>query len=239
MKQPGAADLRWPPLVAGRLIRRYKRFLADVALDDGSAIVAHCPNTGSMQGCSEPGRRVYLSRHDNPRRKLAFTWELIEMPHSLVGVNTLVPNRLVRRAARRQCLEELAGYDRILPEITVDRRTRIDLLLSKPGRRDCYVEIKNCTWVEAATARFPDAVTIRGRKHLLALSRLARQGHRAMIFFLVQRMDADCFRPADDLDPAYGRALRQAVASGVEIIARDVHVDLAAIRLNRRLRIEL
>ena len=227
--------LAWPPLIAGTLIKRYKRFLADVELADGSTVTAHCPNTGSMQTCSQPGRRVYLSEHDNPKRKYPFTWELIAMPDSLVGINTLTPNRLVKHAVSRDGIPELSGYDDVRSEVRLGTNTRVDLQLTGPGRRRCYVEIKNCTLVRDKIALFPDAVTARGLKHLQELSRQVGPQTRSVIFFFVQRMDADIFRPADDIDPAYGRGLRQAIADGVELLAYDVHIDLEGIRLRRAL----
>lgn len=230
---PGAVP--WPPLIPGTLIRRYKRFLADVQLEDGKTVTAHCPNSGSMTACCEPGRPVYLSHHDNPRRKLEYTWELIDMGTSLVGVNTQVPNRLAAESVRAGRVPELAGYTEVKREAAVGGGgSRIDLML-RDGNRRCFVEVKNCTLVADGLARFPDAVTTRGRKHLVALQKLLEQGHRCAMFFLIQRMDADAFAPADDIDPAYGRELRQAAAAGVEILAYDVRIDQTAISLNRRI----
>ena len=231
----GNAGLPWPPLIAGTLVRRHKRFLADVELDDGRIVTAHCPNTGSMRSCSEPGRRVHLSVHDNPKRKYPFTWELIEMPDSMVGINTLVPNRLVKHAVSQDGIPELTGYKVVRSEVRMGEKTRVDLMLSRPGRDRCYVEIKNCTLVKDKTARFPDAVTARGLKHLRELARQVGPHTRSVIFIFVQRMDAHVFQPADTIDPAYGQGLRQAVASGVELLAYDVHVDLEGIRLRRAL----
>ncbi len=222
-----------PPLLPGKLIKRYKRFLADVTLDSGETVTAHCPNSGRMIACSDPGQPVYLSQHDNPKRKLKYTWELIEMPTSLVGVNTLLPNRLVGHAIANGQVHELAGYTEIKREVKVGAHSRLDLLARAPGKADCYIEVKNCTLVEAGNARFPDAVTARGRKHLGELMRLAADGCRAVMFFLVQRMDADFFQPADDIDPAYGNALREACAGGMEIVVYDVRIDLTSIALNR------
>ncbi len=238
----GSADfngLRWPELVCGTLIRRYKRFLADVKLDNGQTVTAHCPNTGSMKGCCEPGRAVYLSVHDNPRRKLKFTWELIQMPASLVGVNTQVPNRLVYESVKAGSVPELAGYREVAREVKISANSRIDLGLSGNGRRPCYVEIKNCTLVEDDTALFPDAVTARGLKHLHELEARAKSGCRAVMFYFIQRMDARVFRPADHIDGDYGRQLRHAAAHGVEILAYDVTIDLNGIRLKRRLAVAL
>lgn len=233
MLQPAPyRGLPWPRLIQGTLIRRYKRFLADVKLRNGHVVTAHCPNSGSMDTCSEPGRPVFLSSHNHPRRKLRYTWEIIRMPDSLVGVNTLVPNRLVRQGAEENAIRELSGYVRVRPEVKVGRDSRIDLLLEREDEH-CYVEIKNCTLVRDGTASFPDAVTTRGLKHLVELQNLVRTGHRAVIFFLIQRMDAERFAPADGIDPAYGAELRKARANGVEILAYDVRLDLDRIRLRR------
>lgn len=229
----------WPPLMRGRLIRRYKRFLADVRLDSGETVTAHCPNSGSMKTCSEPDRPVYLSRHDKPSRKLKYTWELIQMPGSLVGVNTLTPNRLVQRSVENKDVPELSGYREIQKEPVISPKSRLDLLLTGSGSKACYVEIKNCTMIDGQAAMFPDAVTARGLKHLLEMHQLVSQGHRCVMFFLVQRMDARFFRPADEIDPAYGKALRKARQNGVEVLAYDVDIDLAGIRLNRKLPLRL
>ena len=231
--------LRWPPLIRGRLIKRYKRFLADVALEDGRVVTAHCPNSGSMTGCSEPGRPVFLSEHNTPRRKLKYTWELIDMPTSLVGVNTLVPNRVVIKAAVNRQIEALSSYTEATPEVRINSRSRLDMKLTAAGLPDCYVEVKNCTLVEEGRAMFPDARTLRGQKHLHELEQLHREGSRAVIFFLVQRCDAVVFSPAEAIDPDYARILRRAAASGVEVMVYDVRIDFQGIALNRSLPYEL
>jgi sugar fermentation stimulation protein A len=231
--------LRWPELISGTLIKRYKRFLADVKLHDGRIVTAHCPNTGSMKGCSEPGRPVYLSFHDNPKRKLRYTWELIDMPDSLVGINTLIPNRLVFESIKAGVVPELSGYDHVEREVKTSEHTRIDLALTNANRQRCYVEIKNCTLVDDGVAFFPDAVTSRGLKHISELRSLVDSGCRCVMFYFIQRMDALVFRPADHIDPEYGRGLRDAGGHGVEIMAYDVAIDLAGIKLNRRLPYEL
>ncbi|MEW6078354.1 MAG: DNA/RNA nuclease SfsA [Thermodesulfobacteriota bacterium] len=230
-----SGGLSWAKLTAGTLIKRYKRFLADVRLKNNRVVTAHCPNSGAMLTCSEPGRPVYLSRHDDPGRKLKFTWEMIDMPDSLVGVNTQVPNRLVKRAVEAGVVGPLAGYDTVTPEVRVGERSRLDLLLTATNRPPCYVEVKNCTLVIEGTACFPDAVTDRGRKHLDELMALVAAQNRCVMFFLIQRMDAVSFRPADHIDPAYGKALRKAVQKGVEVMAWDVAMDLKGIALNRPL----
>ena len=230
-----AGLLEWPKLVRGTLVKRYKRFLADVRLDNGKIVTAHCPNTGSMTGCSESGQPVYLSRHDNPKRKLKYTWELIEMPTSLVGVNTLVPNRLVFLSAAAGLISELAGYETVEREVKVGNNSRLDLRLSNGEKDRCYVEIKNCTLVENGVARFPDAVTTRGLKHLNELENLIDSGCRCVMFYFIQRMDAGVFEPADQIDPDYGKGLRRAINRGVEILIYDVAIDLAGIKLNRKI----
>lgn len=227
-------SITWPTLIKGVLIRRYKRFLADVMLEDGSIVTAHCPNSGSMKGCSEPGRPIYLSMHNNPRRKLAYTWEIIDMGTSLVGINTLVPNKLVKRCIACGAIDGLKGYKEIRTEVAYADHSRIDILLQDEEEL-CYVEVKNCTLVEDGTALFPDAVTIRGLKHLLDLQEEIKRGNRAVMFYLVQRMDAKRFAPADMIDPAYGEQLRRAVNQGLEIFVYDAYLDLEKVHLNREL----
>ena len=226
--------LKWPNLIQGILIARYQRFKADVRLRNGHIITALCPNTGSMRTCSEPGRKVYLSRQNRPERKLKYTWEMIQMPTSLVGVNTAVPNRLVRASIIAGTVPALTGYDRIRSEVTYGLHSRIDILLERDGEK-CFIEIKNCTLMENGIAYFPDAVTSRGLKHLKELSREVRSGNRALMFFLVQRMDAHEFRPALHIDPCYARELKKANTGGVEILVYDVHLDLEGISLNKEL----
>ncbi|MGE0085956.1 MAG: DNA/RNA nuclease SfsA [Desulfococcaceae bacterium] len=230
----GQYRLFWPELICGTLIRRYKRFLAEVKLADGSTVTAHCANSGAMTECCEPGRPVYLSFHNNPGRKLKYTWELIHMPASLVGVNTQIPNRLVAESAKAGSIPELSAYDTVRREVKTGN-SRLDILLTRADRRKCFAEVKNCTLVKDRIAEFPDAVTLRGRKHLAEMEELTASGNRCVMFFLIQRMDADSFRPADKIDPAYGKALRQAYEKGVEILAYDVYADLRTIRINRRI----
>ncbi|MFP4474954.1 MAG: DNA/RNA nuclease SfsA [Desulfatibacillaceae bacterium] len=231
--------LSWPPLLPGTLIRRYKRFLADVRMDDGAEVTAHCPNSGRMTACSEPGRPVWISRQDNPKRKLEYTWEIISMPDSLVGVNTMVPNRLVARAIRAGAVEALAGYEKVCTEVRLATGSRLDLLLTAVGLPDCYVEVKNCTLVRDGVAMFPDAPTTRGRKHVRELANLVAGGARCVSFHLVQRMDAVRFEPARHVDPEYAEGLREAAAAGVEVLAWDTVIDLHTIRLGRRLSCEV
>ncbi|MFO8084352.1 MAG: DNA/RNA nuclease SfsA [Desulfobacterales bacterium] len=227
--------IEWPPLIPATLIKRYKRFLADVRLENGEIVTAHCPNSGAMTGCCEPGRKVYISYHTDPKRKLKYTWQLIHMPDSLVGVNTMIPNRLVAQAVSRGFVPELSNYDTLVHEVRVSKGSRIDLLLKKDDNDCCYVEVKNCTLVKSGKALFPDAVTLRGKKHLVELQRLVAEGHRCAMFYLIQRMDADRFSPADRIDPDYGKELRKAISNGVEALAYDVFIDLRRIRLSRKI----
>jgi sugar fermentation stimulation protein A len=229
----------WPKLVRGILIKRYKRFMVDVKLQNGHVVTAHCPNTGSMSACCEPGRPVYLSRHNNPARRLHYTFELIEMPTSLVGVNTAVPNRLVREAICDGAIQSLSGYDSVRPEVRYGVNSRIDLLLESQKRGRCFVEIKNCTLVEQGIAYFPDAVTARGLKHLWELQQQVQEGNRCVMFYLIQRTDAHLFKPADLVDPEYGKALRTAVQHGVEIMAWDVKISLEEIVIRKQVPCDL
>ncbi|OQY49591.1 MAG: sugar fermentation stimulation protein SfsA [Desulfobacteraceae bacterium 4572_87] len=228
----GNAFLKWPKLTRGTLIKRYKRFMADVKLRNNHVVTAHCPNSGSMKACCEPGKTVYLTRHNKPSRRLKYTWEMIDMGTSLVGVNTIVPNRLTKAAVLAGDVPELAGYETVRSEVKYGQNSRIDLLLEK-GEKRCFVEIKNCTLVTDGLACFPDAVTSRGLKHLVELQEQVKQGDRSVMFYLIQRMDADRFEPADPIDPAYGRELRKAVQNGVEVFVYDVDINLEGIRLNR------
>lgn len=226
-------------LVPATLLRRYKRFLVDVRLDDGAEVTVHTCNTGAMLGCSDPGSRVYLSPATTPGRKLPFTLEVVDAGDSLVGVNTLLPNRLMYQATSGGLPPDLAGYGSVRREVKVGEHSRIDLLLEQTGRRPCYVEIKNVTLAREGTACFPDAVTTRGQKHLHELSLLARQGHRAVILFAVQRNDCHQLAPADDIDPRYGQALRKVTKGGVEAMAFHLEVSVKGVRVGRRLNVEL
>ena len=235
--------MQLPPLTEGRLLRRYQRFLADVELADGTVVTAHCPNTGSMQGCKDPGSRVWLSPSDNPQRKLAWTWELVEADGVLVGLHTGRTNALVREAIETGAVAELAGYGAIRGEVPYGgdngrggKRSRIDLLLTEAGRPPCYVEVKNVTAaVAGGVGYFPDAVTERGTKHLNEMADEVAKGNRAVLFFCVQRGDVDEVRPADHIDPEYGRTLRRVLGLGVEVLAYGADVRPEGIRLWRPL----
>lgn len=221
------------PLIRGRLLRRYKRFLADVTLDNGEEITTHVANPGSMLGLAEPGSEVWLRRHDDPKRKLAYSWELVRIGDALVCVNTGHPNRLVESAIRDGRIPELAGYETIRREVKYGERSRIDLLLEGEGRPPCYVEIKSVTLARGDgppyVAEFPDAVTARGAKHLQELARMAESGRRAVMLYLAQRGDCDRFALAADIDPRYAEAFADARVRGVEAICYDCRVTVEGI----------
>ena len=227
------------------MLKRYKRFLADVELSDGSMVTAHTANTGAMTGCCEPGSRVWLSRSDNPKRKYPLTWEIIEVaPGVSCGINTILSNKLVREAIESGFIAELDGYQSVRSEVRYgNENSRIDLLLesdssqvsSFANKPPCYVEVKNVTLVDNGIGLFPDAVTVRGTKHLRELMLMVEQGARAIIFYCVQRNDCREIRPADAIDELYGETLRQALASGVEALAYGFQVSPTEIKSGPRL----
>ncbi len=224
--------MRWPePLIQGRLVRRYKRFLADVALEDGREVTVHCPNPGRMLGLDAPGAPVWLSRSARVSRKLPLTLELVEVAGGLVGINTMHPNRLVEEALRAGLVPELGGYGEIRREVAYDRGCRIDFLLRGEGRPDCFVEVKNVHLKRTRGAEFPDTATARGVKHLGALARSAAAGARAVMLYVVQRTDCADFRLAADLDPRYAEAAGAARAAGVETLCRACRISVDEIRL--------
>jgi sugar fermentation stimulation protein A len=230
------------PLVRGRLGRRYKRFFADVVLDDGSEVTAHCPNPGAMLGLSAAGLTVWLSKSPDPKRKLAYTWELVETPAVepgawvTCGVNTMLPNRIAAEAIESGHVAELAGYATLRREVKYGQSSRVDLLLEAPDRPPCFVEVKNCHLLRGGRlAEFPDSVTSRGLKHLEELTREAAAGARAVMLFVIQRTDCDAFDTAGDIDRAYAAGLSAASRAGVEVLCYDCDISLTHIRLNRRL----
>lgn len=209
-------------LIPGRLLKRYKRFLADVRLDDGELVTAHCPNTGSMMGCQPENARVWLSPASNPKRKLPYTWELVETaPGTLACVNTGRPNAQARAAVEAGIISDLSGYGSVRAEVRYgDEKSRIDLHLSgQPGKADAWVEVKNVTLCEDGIGYFPDAVTLRGQKHLRELMAQVRAGDRGVLLFCVNHTGVREVRPADHIDAAYGDLLRQAADAGVELMA--------------------
>lgn len=208
------------PLIPATLIRRYKRFLADVRLADGREVVAHCPNPGSMMGMKDAGLKVWLETNDDPKKKLKFGWRLAELANGhFIGVDTAVPNRAVRAALEVGEVATLAAYETVRPEVKYGDASRIDFLLQGAGLPDAYVEVKSVTLMrEQGLAEFPDSVTTRGTKHLHELTKMVEQGHRAVMLYLVQRTDCKEFKLASDIDPAYAAAYKSATAAGVEVI---------------------
>lgn len=229
------------PLLEGTLIKRYKRFLADVRLDDGTELTVHCPNSGAMTSCSEPGRPVIISDSQNPKRKLRHTLEMIHMGDAWVGVNTANPNRAVAGFIESGQIPELRGYETLRREVKYGRegRSRIDILLEDPEAGRCYVEIKNTTLRSDRHAAFPDAVTTRGKKHLEELADVVEAGDRGVIFFFMGREDCRRMRPADEVDPDYARTLRRVAAEGVEILAYRMAFSPSGIRLLDRAPVDL
>ena len=231
--------MRFPmPLIPGTLIARYKRFLADVKLDSGEEVTAHCANPGSMLGLAEPDSRVFLSRSDNPARKLSLSWELVEVDlgagPTLVGINTAHPNALVAAAIGEGGIAPLAGYGGLRREVRYGANSRVDILLEDDGRPPCYVEIKNVHLMrQPGLAEFPDSVTARGAKHLRELAGMVEAGCRAVMVYLIQRGDAERFALARDIDPAYGKAFDAARAAGVEAFAFGCDVSLEGITVAR------
>lgn len=222
-------------LLPARLVRRYKRFLADVILADGSATTVHCANSGSMLGLDLPASEIWLSRSANPARRLPLTWELIRVGEHLVGINTGHPNRLVAEAIADGRIPELGGYARLRREVAYGRNSRIDILLESPDRPACYVEVKNVHLRRGEAAEFPDCVTQRGAKHLEEMADMVAAGCRAVMVYLVQRGDCAKFAIAGDLDPAYARGLVRARARGVEVLCYACDVSTEAIEVARPL----
>lgn len=228
------------PLLPGRLIQRYKRFLADVTLDDGRVITATCPNTGAMLGLNAPGSKVWLSVSGKAARKYAHTLEMVEADLGkgpvLVGINTGHPNAIVTEAIQAGAIPALAGYGSLRREVKYGEGSRVDILLSDAARGLCYVEIKNVHLMrQAGLAEFPDSRTERGVKHLGELANMAAAGHRAVMIYLVQRVDADAFSLAGDIDPAYAAAAARAKAAGVEMLAYRCRLSQSEIALDRPL----
>ena len=215
------------PLVPARLLRRYKRFLADARLEDGREVTAHVGNPGSMMGLAEPGARIWLEPNDDPKRKLKYAWRLVEHADGhFTGVDPGAANRIVREALEAGAVEALAGHATLRAEVRYGERSRIDFLLSGGGQPETYVEVKSVTLSRApGRAEFPDAVTARGAKHLAELAAMAEAGHRAVMLFLVQRTDAAEVGLAADIDPAYARAFAEARAAGVEALALGTRID--------------
>lgn len=223
------------PLSRGVLVQRYKRFFADVMLDDGTAVTAHCPNPGAMLGLKDPGTPAWLSRSDSPTRKLPWTLEMVEERGGLVGVNTLLPNRLVAEALAAGAIPELADWPSIRREVKYGEASRIDFLLENGDQR-LWLEVKNCHFSRTpGLAEFPDCVAARSAKHLRELSNMVAAGDRATVLFVVQREDCDAFTACRDLDPAFAAALDAAAGAGVEVLVYGCAMGVQEISLDRPL----
>ena len=225
------------PLVHGKLIKRYKRFLSDVELDSGEIVIAHCTNSGSMKTCIEEGAEVYLTHVDDPKRKTKYTWEMIRINGDWIGINTGIPNVLVYEAIRDQQIEGLNTYIEAKREVSFED-SRFDIF-AKNDYEECFIEVKNVSMKVGDYARFPDAVTTRGKKHLETLIRVKESGMRAVMFYVIQRSDVSVFGPAYDIDPKYAEALKKAVANGVEVFAYQATVTPKGIDLVKQLPVDL
>lgn len=221
----------------GTLIRRYKRFLADIKLNSGDVVTAHCTNSGSMSSCLKEGAPVVLSKSDNPNRKTKYTWEMIFINNGWVGVNTLLPNKFVFELIQEKRIPQLKGYDGIKREVKV-LDSRLDLLLEREGEK-CFIEVKNVSLKIGNHARFPDSVTSRGRKHLETLVKIKERGERAVMIYIIQRKDISLFGPAWDIDRNYSKSLLKAYNKGVEIIPLMANIAPQSIELEAEIPIDL
>ncbi|MBI9055058.1 MAG: DNA/RNA nuclease SfsA [Bacteroidales bacterium] len=225
------------PLTHGRLIKRYKRFLADITLDNGDVVTAHCTNSGTMKSCLENNAEVYLTPVNDPKRKTKFTWEMIKINNDWIGINTGNPNKLAYDAVLNGDIEKLKGYTEVKREVKFED-SRFDVM-AKNNSETCFIEVKNVTLKEGKYARFPDAVTTRGKKHLETLMRVKEQGMRAVMLYIIQRSDVEIFAPAKDIDPDYAKTLNKAFKLGVEIIPIQAKVTPEKIEFTKELPFEL
>lgn len=212
-------------LIKGTFIKRYKRFFSDIRLETGEIVVAHCPNTGAMLGLLDEGNTAYISPSDNPQRKLAYTLEMIEEKGHCVGMNTQHPNTLIKEVLEQKLIEELSEYEKILAEVKINKETRLDFALESPTLPPCYIEVKNAHYKVGNTALFPDAVTLRGQKHLKELMNLVDQGYKACMIYVIQRSDIDSFSFAKNIDPAYASFAKEAFDKGVHFMALSFDVN--------------
>jgi sugar fermentation stimulation protein A len=224
------------PMAHGVIVQRYKRFFVDMVLDDGRAITAHCPNPGAMLGVKEPGQGAWVSWSDDPKRKLPWTLQLVEANGSLVGVNTMLPNKLVAEALIGGVIPELTGYASIRPEVKYAAASRVDFLLTDPDRPPCWLEVKNVHLSRTPPlAEFPDCKAARSTRHLEDLAAQVREGHRAVALFVVQREDCDSFKACADLDPAFAAGLERAADAGVEVLVYACAMSTGQVRMTRRI----
>jgi sugar fermentation stimulation protein A len=223
-------------MARGVIVQRYKRFFVDMVLDDGREITAHCPNPGAMLGLKDPGLAAWVSWSGDPKRKLAWTLQLVEADGGLVGVNTMNPNRLVAEALAADAIPELSGYATIRPEVKYSEASRVDFLLTHPDRPPCWLEVKNCHYRRDGTlAEFPDCVAARSARHLKDLAAEVAKGARAVQLFVIQRTDCDSFAACEDLDPVYARGLSDAAEAGVEVLCYRCDISPDEIRISRRI----
>lgn len=222
------------PIKTAYLTKRYKRFLADVKLPNDEILTVHCPNSGSMKGCSTPGRQVIISQSSNPKRKYAWTLEMIRAENSWIGVNTFRTNQLVHEAFEQGIINDFGKIDSITREIKVSDKSRLDFLLLS-DKKKIFIEVKNCSLAEKSTALFPDAVTQRGTKHLLELAELARQGFQTGVIFCIQREDVDCFTPAAEIDPVYTETIEKVHKEGVKVLAYKAGVRPESITIIQKI----
>lgn len=223
------------PLIKGTLLKRYKRFLADIELENGHFVTAHCPNSGAMQGLTDPGTPVWVSKSPNTNRKLPFTWEMAEVNGTFVGMNTSNPNHLVEEAIRSGVIKELQNYQSLRREVPYGKNSRIDILLEMPSQPLTYVEVKNVHLKRGKIAAFPSSVTTRGAKHMRELSEMVRQNHNAYVVYVVQRNDCESFEIADDIDPVYGQETLEAIKDGVKVLVYACDVTPKAITITHRI----
>lgn len=226
------------PLLRGRLLKRYKRFLADIELEGGVFITAHCPNSGAMQGLTEPGTLVWVSLSSNPSRKLPYTWQMAEVDGVFIGMNTANPNDLVEQAIHGGVIQELQNYQTLRREVTYGKNSRIDILLENPSEPFTYVEVKNVHLKRGKNAAFPSSVTARGAKHMRELSQMVRDGHQAYIVYVVQRNDCEGFELAGDIDPFYEEESRKAFECGVTPLVYACHITPQEIKITHRLKFD-
>jgi len=224
------------PMARGVIVQRYKRFFVDLLLDDGRAITAHCPNPGAMLGVKDAGQGAWVSWSDDPKRKLPWTLQLVEADGGMVGVNTMLPNKLVAEALAADAIPELSGYAVIRPEVKYSEASRVDFLLTHPDRPPCWLEVKNVHLSRTkGLAEFPDCVAARSTRHLGDLQKMVEQGDRAAALFIVQRTDSEAFTACAELDPAFTLALDRAADAGVEILVYTCEIELEAIRVAQRI----
>jgi sugar fermentation stimulation protein A len=243
-KEPEKRSMKFKtPLLKGTLVKRYKRFFADVILETGETVVAHCANSGSMLSVKPEGAPVWISPTDNPNRKLKYTWEIVVIDGHNVGINTAHPNLIVAQAIEAGEIPELSGYESLRREVKYGVNSRIDMLLESEGKPPCYVEVKNVTMRRdlspGGKAEFPDSVTTRGAKHLVELANMVAEGHRAVMFYLVQRPDCQSFAIAGDIDPDYQAGLVTAMRAGVEVLCYQCDVSPQEIGISRALTMDL